>query len=452
MEEITGSQPIELDTSSALCVLCLQVERMIGFEGDCNCCTWLVTMLYENTRNAGGCDMGLINSIVFNDNSTIELDDDSIVVLVGPNNAGKSQSLKDIYDLCHYGSTATRVVKSIQLCLPPQEELEADASNFSMVHQNSENIQYNGYMYSFSDSDLVRLYRECRGSSLGPLRNFLISCLGTEGRLGIVHPPQVAGEFGIKDHPIQYLADSVDNQRAVSDIFQQAFGCPLTVDILKGDTLPLRLGSWPDMAELPVGDVMELVVQARSALATLEELQDQGDGMRSFTGIILNLLIAHCRAYVVDEPESFLHPPQAYVLGRVIGKLLGPTRQCILATHSRDIICGLLEACPQRVKVVRITRSGNKNQICFLDSGAVDKLWSDPILKYSNIMDAMFHESVVLCESDADCMMYSLVNTYISDKSGRDVRPLFVALWRKAQNDKSCRCFAGTEYPFPRCA
>ena len=332
--------------------------------------------------------------------------------------------------------------------LPSQDNLEETAKKYSKVLQAAMSMQYEGYNYSFSDHDLVKLYKEGHSNSLGPLRNFLISCLGTEGRLGIVYPPQVAGEFGKKDHPIQYLADSPTNQRAVSDIFQQAFGCPLTVDMLKGDTLPLRLGSWPDLDELQADDLMELVVRVRAALATLDELQDQGDGMRSFAGIILNLLIAHCLTFVVDEPESFLHPPQAYILGRIIGKLLGANRQCILATHSRDIICGLLESCPQRVKFVRITRFGNTNRICVLDSEAIDELWADPILKYSNIMDAMFHELVVICESDADCMMYSLVYTHISAKSDHDVWPLFVHCGGKHRMVKIVDALQALEIPF----
>ncbi len=40
---------------------------------------------------------GYISKIVFNNGSDIDLQPNDIVVFVGPNNAGKSQSLKDIY-------------------------------------------------------------------------------------------------------------------------------------------------------------------------------------------------------------------------------------------------------------------------------------------------------------------------------------------------------------------
>mgnify|MGYP003444027752 CR=1 FL=1 len=43
---------------------------------------------------------GYVSKIIFNNGTQINLKEDDIIVFVGPNNAGKSQSLKDIYTLC----------------------------------------------------------------------------------------------------------------------------------------------------------------------------------------------------------------------------------------------------------------------------------------------------------------------------------------------------------------
>ena len=40
-----------------------------------------------------------ISKLIFNDNEELNVNQNDIVVFVGPNNAGKSQSLKDIYEL-----------------------------------------------------------------------------------------------------------------------------------------------------------------------------------------------------------------------------------------------------------------------------------------------------------------------------------------------------------------
>lgn len=40
-----------------------------------------------------------VKGITFNDGTSIEVEKNDIIVFVGPNNAGKSQALKDIYNL-----------------------------------------------------------------------------------------------------------------------------------------------------------------------------------------------------------------------------------------------------------------------------------------------------------------------------------------------------------------
>ena len=41
-----------------------------------------------------------ISKITFNNGNELEVKENDIVIFVGPNNAGGSQSLKDVYELC----------------------------------------------------------------------------------------------------------------------------------------------------------------------------------------------------------------------------------------------------------------------------------------------------------------------------------------------------------------
>ena len=50
---------------------------------------------------------GYISKITFNDGKELKINKNDIVVFVGPNNAGKSQSLKDIYSLAERKSHRT---------------------------------------------------------------------------------------------------------------------------------------------------------------------------------------------------------------------------------------------------------------------------------------------------------------------------------------------------------
>src|SRR5699024_2882920 len=45
---------------------------------------------------------------------------------------------------------------------------------------------------------------------------------------------------------------------------------------------------------------------------------------------------------------------------------------------------------------------------------------------YSNIMSSLFHKVVVLCESDLDCKMYSIVENFIKQTEGKYSEALFI--------------------------
>lgn len=377
--------------------------------------------------------MGLFKSISFSSGGSIQLEDNSIVVLVGPNNAGKSQALKDIYSRCQNSAT-TKVVTSVDIELPPQNEIEDELAKYSQVSDSGNYRNYNGIGYSFNSTGFYHIYTmHGQTITLGALAPFLVSCLKTEERLGLVFPPNNIETNGRKEHPIHYLTDSSKVQERLSSYFERAFGTPLSVDIFNGANVPLRLGSLPNLKTFNTENTNTAFTEAKRVMGQKPMLHEQGDGMRSFVGILLNFLIEHRRAFLVDEPESFLHPPQAHILGQIFGELLGNERQCIVATHSRDLIQGLIETCPDRALVVRVTRAGNANPIKVLDSAQIAQLLSDPILKYSNIMDSMFHESVVLCESDSDCMMYSIVHSYLSKERGRLAQTQFIHCGGKAR-------------------
>lgn len=137
-------------------------------------------------------------------------------------------------------------------------------------------------------------------------------------------------------------------------------------------------------------------------------------------------MIDYISTFLIDEPESFLHPPQATIMGRIIGKTLRNDQQAFISTHSEEIIKGILEVCPQRVKIIRITRNENCNSFSILDNNKFSEIWNDPLLKYSNIMTSLFHKDVVLCESDSDCKMYSIVERHLKEELGQYSETLFI--------------------------
>ena len=144
-------------------------------------------------------------------------------------------------------------------------------------------------------------------------------------------------------------------------------------------------------------------------LSKLPVLSEQGHGMRSFAGCMLATLASPALVQLVDEPEAFLHPPHARLIGNLLTKQKPNWRQLIIATHSGDFLRGALDSEVDNLKIVRLSRNSNVNHGRQLDVGDIQKLWSDPILRFSNVLDGLFHESVVVCEGDADCRFFAAV-------------------------------------------
>ena len=61
-----------------------------------------------------------------------------------------------------------------------------------------------------------------------------------------------------------------------------------------------------------------------------------------------------------------------------------------------------------------------------LDNNEFEEVWNDPLLRYSNIMASLFHKSVVLCESDSDCKMYSIIESHLKQKKQIYSETLFI--------------------------
>jgi hypothetical protein len=91
----------------------------------------------------------------------------------------------------------------------------------------------------------------------------------------------------------------------------------------------------------------------------------------------------------------------------MLAKDLPSDRQLFLSTHSEDFLKGLLDSGNQNIKVIRIRREGDINISHQLDKNGIKEIWSDSLLRHSNILNGLFHSKVVICESDSDCRFYS---------------------------------------------
>ncbi|MCH5272299.1 MAG: AAA family ATPase [Lachnospiraceae bacterium] len=363
---------------------------------------------------------GYISRLIFNNNKEIEINENDIVIFVGPNNAGKSQGLKDIYELSR-SKKPTIVVRDLEI-IKRDGKLEDLLDKVSVITDNGEYKNYAGFGYNFS-SHAISGYENDK--YYGSARSLFVAYLDTLNRLGICEPAPLIARKAVKKNPIHYVAFDRNYREWLGSNFKKAFGKELIPHMQNGINIPLCIGEAVKF-EKNFADEQMRQEEYADILDTYKQVQDQGDGVKSFTGILLYLMLDYYCTFLIDEPESFLHPPQANMMGRIIGETLRENQQAFISTHSEDIIKGLLDVCPERVKIIRITRKENVNSFSVLESNKFKEIWSDPLLKYSNIMTSLFHNEVVLCESDSDCKMYSIIECHLQQELGKYSETLFV--------------------------
>ena len=346
-----------------------------------------------------------VDRLSFSGGSTVSLGQNDIFVLVGPNNSGKSETLRAIYGRVISPSHTSPVVSDLHFSKAGDLALmEAWVKGFAFRQPDQADARY----FAFGDGtsmETLRIWWRATGG-LEMLGRWFVKLVSTEDRLTTCKP--VASIRVTRDaptHPIHILYRDEEFERRISDRFRDAFGLDLIVHRVAGNEIPLHVGQRP----IPGPGHDRLSNEFVRSLEELPTLEKQGDGMRSFAGVLLSTSLRHPSLMLVDEPEAFLHPPQARLAGLALAQERLPGRQLFIATHSADVLKGLLDSNSSDVRVARIERRAGANVVKILDHSDIDHLWRDPLLRHSNIFDALFHEGVVICESDGDCRFFSAI-------------------------------------------
>ncbi|WP_152349040.1 ATP-dependent nuclease [Brevibacterium sp. CFH 10365] len=334
-----------------------------------------------------------------------------VTVVVGGNNSGKSTLLREIrQELTGKGYASpgniTQSVQSLETLVEgkPEDMIAWVAGRADIVHGNY------GLVIRLREGDEVdpiRLMRSFHSGDhpLGVIESKVIYASDGENRFRAIHEAEQYDPHRSRpSEPIQYLQGDVELREDISRIFQKVFGHPLELDPLNY-RLNLRIGRI-DM-ETPKLDYIP--PEYRDAMAALPPVSMQGDGVKSFMGQVLPVVTGAFPIVLLDEPEAFLHPPQARALGEYLGSFAGTTgAQVIAATHDKNFLAGLLET-DTDVSVVRLTRESGCPRVSQLDSSQLRDVWNDPIVKYSNVLDGLFHQVVVLAEAETDCGFFRAV-------------------------------------------
>lgn len=380
----------------------------------------------------------VIKKIKFNDNTEIELSNDDIVVFVGANNVGKSRALKDIKNDILESSSKKVIVDEIEY-----QDTNFEEINMMNYFKNNFELGPNGYDIAV-DVNYTYNYNEHNFQNVKSgdkhFYKVLFSFLSTESRLNMTAP--ISYSF-IKDKLSFGIMRKLERDKKsitkLNDILFSCFG--KKIDISEG----LWQGAVSKLYKFGTKDEIDKSVsadtrEARCLLEVLENLDDQGDGIRSAVAILASLITTTHSLYLIDEPETFLHPPQARILGRNIVDL-SQNKQCFISTHNIDLVRGMLEKDYARIKIIKINRTDNVNEFHVLDNDSIKVISNDKNLKYSNILNGLFYNTVVLCENESDCKFYSALlekidsdcyqNTLFCAVGGKDQFKIIIPLLNK---------------------
>jgi energy-coupling factor transporter ATP-binding protein EcfA2 len=220
---------------------------------------------------------GYVSKIIFNNNEKLELKPNDIVIFVGPNNAGKSQALKDIFNSLDTESKSV-VVKDIET-----DKYSADVKNLlekiAIRNEVDGLIQY--YVLDFGINYYGVQEQEFQQSKTFKFfRNLFVANLSTERRLSICNPPNNVAINSQRHHPILYAAFENKYSKWLSDNFRKAFGLELIPDFLFGNTVPLCLSKEKIKLGNDYESESDRTQEYARILKMLPKVHNQGDGIK----------------------------------------------------------------------------------------------------------------------------------------------------------------------------
>lgn len=354
-----------------------------------------------------------ISSITFSDGTRVTTPRKGVTVIVGPNNSGKTASLKDL--IANLGDEMakkqSRVLKDVTFDTAGDiDDFRQWMGRYSHEEPSGREITYRRMGRQVRPAQSDAAWQNLGSGYIGPLADFLTMYADVDQRAHLFGAHGIMGDIWdmTPNVPVHYLYLDGDLEEEFSRICEATFGQPLTLQRLGAQFL-VRVG-------IPIADVPPLnrpTKEYAEAEKALPPLQEQGHGMRSYMGLALLLLVQSYHVVLIDEPEAFLHPPQRRELGRLMGDLASRREsQLFVSTHDTEFLWGLLDG-PSEVTVVRLTRDGKINHAKEIGAEEAKTLWTDPLLRYSRVFDGLFYDRVVVAESDADCRFFAAVLDYL---------------------------------------
>ncbi|WP_374628604.1 ATP-dependent endonuclease [Pannonibacter indicus] len=366
----------------------------------------------------------------------------SVTIFLGPNNSGKSQALKDILHAAQtWANPQKKVISEINYEPVPeqaaQEFLESHQTKpipGQNIYPGQKLIQFNEEIHSINVNNFIKSFQNPNIKDQISQENFSIFIRGNTlyidgtSRINLL-APQSRGDL---KHPRSLLARIFrddEKRKIMRDIIFESTQLYLALDVSNGDQIQVRFGKTPPLDERSLGE--ENLHYMESSLS----VEEVSDGVKAFSGIIINIHASKKRIILIDEPEAFLHPSLAFKLGKEISKgAMDEKKHIFAATHSAHFLMGAISS-GATVNIIRLTYKNGTGTARLLPNAELRNLMNDPLLRSVGVLEGLFHESVIVGEADADRAFYQEINERLLAKN--DPRGAPHAQFLNAQNKQT---------------
>jgi ABC-type cobalamin/Fe3+-siderophores transport system ATPase subunit len=374
---------------------------------------------------------------------SLEINSSTVVILVGPNNSGKSLALREIENWCFGQDTVRKVIKDIAIDFPTDpsvaEKLLRVFETKPPPNQGVDPLTFWAGKPEFRQDSQTRytslrlddLRNSVNSQNIPRLRQLLSSFytvrLDGRTRFSLVDP-RPTGD--LQSHPQNHLWALFVNdseREQVRKLTNEAFNLHFVIDPTAMQTFRVRMSVNEPSSK---SEEQALDEKARNFHSKAQLIDELGDGVKTYTGLIAAILCLPHSIILVDEPEAFLHPPLARRLGYNLSKIAQERKaSLIVATHSSEFLVGCMNAVND-VSVVRLTYERSVATARTLAATELSTIMCDPLMRSTNVLRALFSRAAVITESDADRAFYEEINRRLQSEN----RGIKDALFLNAQN------------------
>lgn len=377
----------------------------------------------------------------------LSLDVGPVNIFVGPNNSGKSLLLKEIEQLCKGPEPDRKIISEIEINKYDKETIlkmikaketdkpEGNSHHDDHIFVNRVNVLNSGNNISQVSLPEIINYVEGENQNFAYFaENFLsLYTVRLDGKTRFtLTEPRPSGNLtkAPTNHLMAIFGDDVIREK-IRGITHDALGVHFVIDPTGMTEFKIKLSDTkPEDNHQEQG----LDQRARDFHSSATDIADMSDGVKAFTGLIAASLSQDYKVLLIDEPEAFLHPPLSRKLGKVLASITEERENTVfISTHSPDFVMGCVQS-GQKINIIRLTYTNEVATARHLPPEQLFEMMRNPLLRSTGVLGAMFHESVIVSEADADRAFYQEVNERLNqfgDDGAKD------SLFINAQNKQT---------------